>query len=71
MALAGVNTAYEIFHGMVIGTSWGNVLASAISAIAGLINSVRTNQTYKACVVTAAANWRSAVELALMGMKKR
>jgi hypothetical protein len=25
----------------------------------------------KACVVTAAANWRSAIELALMGMKKK
>jgi hypothetical protein len=46
-------------------------LDSAISAIAGWIDSVSSNQQYRACVVTAAANWRSAIELALMGMKKK
>jgi hypothetical protein len=40
------------------------------NAIAAWIESVRTNRQYRACVVTAAANWRSAVELALMGMKR-
>jgi hypothetical protein len=59
-----------MFYGVITGTSWKDVLASAINAIGGWITSVMTNQQYRACVVTAAANWRSAIELALMGMKK-
>lgn len=70
VALAGVEAAYNMFYDMATGTSWKDVLASAINAIGGWITSVRTNQQYQACVTVAAANWRSAIELALMGLKK-
>jgi hypothetical protein len=70
IALAGINALYDSFYGIATGTSWRDVLAAAITTIASWIDSVRTNQTYKACVSTAAANWRSAVELALMGMRE-
>jgi hypothetical protein len=69
-ALAGVEAVYDVFYDVVTGTSWRDVLVSAIGAIAGWIDSVRTDQLYRICVVVTAANWRSAIQMALMGIKR-
>ena len=52
--------------------SLGNVLErigeAAHAAVTQLVEVVLANQRYRSCIVTTALNWRSRLEMALMGI---
>ncbi|MDR1062568.1 MAG: hypothetical protein LBL48_01290 [Azoarcus sp.] len=69
-AFAVVNITFSLFYGA---GSWKDILVNALAngtSVGNWIAALRGNMQYRACVVTAAANWRSAIEMALMGIKK-
>ncbi|MDR2164062.1 MAG: hypothetical protein LBO79_00135 [Zoogloeaceae bacterium] len=73
-AFAGVNIVFAVFYGVFPPSSWASVLVNALqsgTSVTAWIEALRGNAAYNACVVTAAANWRSAIELALIGLRKQ
>lgn len=50
------------------GWTMNSDVADVLSTATGEVLVVRDDRTYRACVVTAAANYRTAVELASMGV---
>jgi hypothetical protein len=69
-AFAVIEAVFSVFYGA---GSWRDILVNALASgtsVGNWIAALRGNVQYRACVVTAAANWRSAIELALMGLKK-
>ena len=68
IAFAAMSGIFSIFYGTFLSTAWRDILVDAAGAVADWIAALRGQVQYNACVVTAAANWRSAVTGALMGI---
>ncbi|MDR2165360.1 MAG: hypothetical protein LBO79_07040 [Zoogloeaceae bacterium] len=69
-AFVAIDATFSLFYDS---GSWGDILANALINginVGDWIAALRGNMQYNVCVVTAAANWRSAIELALMGLRK-
>ncbi|MDR0715823.1 MAG: hypothetical protein LBF50_00180 [Azoarcus sp.] len=72
-AFAATNVVFSIFYGAFPPSSWSSILLAALqsgASVGAWIAALRGNITYNICVVTASTNWRTAVEMALMGVRK-
>lgn len=71
-AFAFIDIIYSIFYREIIPPdSWKDLMKAAIengTSLPKWIDALRGRLQYKACVETAALNWRSAVTGALMGI---
>lgn len=72
-AFALVNITFALFYSLVPGASWKDVLVNAVvngTSVGDWISALNGQTAYQACVATTALNWRSIVEMALMGIRK-
>jgi len=72
-AFGVVNAVFDAIYGITKPDSWfSHAVSLGISAFTGSINdwivALRGNAQYKACVVTAAVNWKSKIVLGLIGL---
>ncbi|HHL3632632.1 hypothetical protein [Neisseria polysaccharea] len=51
-----------------LGTVLEWIEEAAYAAVTQLVEIARTNKRYRSCIVTVALNWRSRLEMALMGI---
>ena len=70
LGFAAIDILFDVIYNTSTATTWKDLLVTAFNAVSDWVNALMNNQQYQACVVTAAANWRSAIEMALMGITK-
>jgi hypothetical protein len=72
-AFAVVAPIFSVIYGSFPPTSWPSILvAAALSggSVSAWISALNGNMQFKACVMVAAANWKSVVQIALVGILK-
>lgn len=67
-AMALIHELYEDFYMPFKINKWRTLIKETIDVFSDWLDALEENRQYKVCVTTAAWQWRSVIEMALMGL---
>ena len=67
-SMSVVEEVYTSFYMPFTINKWRKLVKETLSVVEAWLDAVEENKVYLSCVVTAARNWRSHVEMQLMGL---